>query len=118
MASQNTSARSASSGQPSKAKEASDTFLPGRHSTDTVSTLPEYTEKSDDNNGGSNAESSTTSSKKSKLSSTFDRVKAKMGGEPDDPERAEKKARRREEYEKLGLGDRTKYGVGGMGWSG
>ncbi|OJD29062.1 chitin deacetylase [Diplodia corticola] len=118
---------SQSPGATTKAKEAaSNIFLTtSRQSTDTVSTLPEYTEKSENSNrsgdpqGSARASADNTSAQKSKLGSAFDRVKAKVGrGEPDSPERAEEKARRREEYERRGLGDRTKYGVGGMGWSG
>ncbi|KAL1651207.1 hypothetical protein SLS58_000545 [Diplodia intermedia] len=102
-----------------KTKEAtSDAYLTGRPSTDTtVSTLPEYTEKSE-NSSNAAAAAGRSGAAHQRLGSTFDRVKAKMGREPDSPERAEEKARRRQEYERLGLGDRTKYGVGGMSWSG
>ncbi|GME22301.1 hypothetical protein GTA08_BOTSDO02543 [Neofusicoccum parvum] len=108
----------------SKANEASkEDSLYGRQSFDTVSTLPQYTEKSDSGNAQITDQSSSAKSK-SKFSSAFDQVKAKVGGKPDSPERAAERAaekeRREEEYKKLKLGEKTKYGWGGggMSWSG
>ncbi|KAK3073934.1 hypothetical protein LTR53_004062 [Teratosphaeriaceae sp. CCFEE 6253] len=71
--------------------------------------------------------------RKSSLNGMVDKAKAKLGrrpsgaealaGDEEDFERQKakevEKQKRKEEYERLGLGDRTKYGMGGTGgWTG
>ena len=62
-------------------------------------------------------------------SSLMDKARSKLGRQPSDSvsiasseddfqkqkAKAIEKQRRKEEYERLGLGDRTKYGMGGSG---
>lgn len=69
---------------------------------------------------------------KSSVGAMLDKAKAKLSRKPsgvdnlpDDEEDFERqkaketeKQKRREEYERLGLGDRTKYGMGGNPWGG
>ncbi|KAK7729581.1 hypothetical protein SLS57_002069 [Botryosphaeria dothidea] len=97
-----------------KAKEA--TEKDSLYSRQSIDTLPRYTENVETSQQGASIK------QKSKISATLDHVKAKMTREPETPERAAakaaEKARREEEYKRLGLGERTKFGVGGTSWSG
>lgn len=122
-----------------KAKEA--TEKDSLYSRQSIDTLPRYTENVETSQQGCVRNhfplpldisslihanvlllDSASIKQKSKISATLDHVKAKMTREPETPERAAakaaEKARREEEYKRLGLGERTKFGVGGTSWSG